>query len=122
MKTKILLLALSLFFISFGCKKLNPKKELRIDLGTHFNNDLVTIELDNRIVFSDSVSTNNILSVAKILKYNYPVGKTTISVHVNGVVKTSKFKHQQDRFIHISYDKQTSDIRIIYPAEKYVYD
>ena len=122
MKTKIFLLALSLFFISFGCKKLNPKKELRIDLGTHFNNDLVTIKLDDKITFSDSVSTNAILSVAKILTYNYPVGKTKISVTVNGVEKTSNFKHQKDRFIYISYDKETSDINIVYPANKYIYD
>lgn len=122
MKTKIILLALSLFFISIGCKKLNPKKELRIDLGTSFNNDLVAIRLDDTIIFSDTVSTNNSLSVAKILTDSYPIGQYQISVTVNGVEKTSKFRHKKDCYIYVSYDKSTSIINITYPKEKTLYD
>ncbi|MFN5630020.1 MAG: hypothetical protein ACK48W_12130, partial [Bacteroidota bacterium] len=40
-----------------GCKKLNIEKELRIDLGTQFQNEMVIIKLDNSVIFSDSVRT-----------------------------------------------------------------
>ncbi len=121
MKTKFLLFTLSLLFISFGCKKINIEKELRIDIGTQFQNDFVTIKLDNNVVFSDSVSTNSILGFSKTLIFDYPVGKYEISVSVNGIEKVDKFRHKKDRFIYISFDKVSSEINILYPAEKYLY-
>lgn len=122
MKTNLLLLTLSILFISFSCKKLKIEKELRIDVGTQFQNDVVTIKLDDDVVFSGSVSTNTVLGVSEILTFNYPIGQYHISVIVNGVEKTSKFKHKKNRFIYISYEKQTSDITISFPNEKYIYD
>ncbi len=122
MKTNLLFLTLSVLFISFSCKKLKIEKELRIDVGTQFQNDVVTIKLDDDVVFSGSVSTNTVLGVSEILTFNYPIGQYHISVIVNGVEKTSKFKHKKNRFIYISYEKQTSDITISFPNEKYIYD
>lgn len=52
MKTNLLLLTLSILFISFSCKKLKIEKELRIDIGTQFQNDVVTIKLDDDVIFS----------------------------------------------------------------------
>ena len=122
MKTNLLLLTLSILFISFSCKKLKIEKELRIDVGTQFQNDFVTIKLDDDVVFSGNVSTNTVLGVSEILTFNYPIGHYHISVTVNGVEKTSNFKHKKNRFIYISYDQQTSDITISFPNEKYIYD
>lgn len=113
----------TLFLItSFGCKKLNIEKELRIDLGTSFQNDFVTIALDNNVVFADSVTTNPILGVAKVVVLNQPIGNYTISVKVNGVEKADKFKHKKDRYIYVSFDKANADITISYPKEKSIYD
>jgi hypothetical protein len=105
-----------------GCKKLDIEKELRIDLGTQFQNDMVIIKLDNTVIFSDSVSTNNLLGFAEILILKYPIGKYKISVNVNGNEKTDNFRHKTNRFVYISYDKITSQVLIKYPDEKYVYD
>ncbi len=122
MKTTFLFLAVSILLISVGCKKCNVKQELRIDIGTQFQNDFVTVKLDNKVVFSENVSTNPSLGVAEILTFDYPVGRYDISVSVNGLVKTDKFKHEKNRFVYISFDKQASTIDIVYPAEKYFYD
>lgn len=105
-----------------GCKKLDIEKELRIDIGTQFQNDFVTIKLDDKIIFSDSVSTNPILGVSEIIIIDYPIGKYDISVNVNGIEKTDKFRHKKNQFIYISYDQNTSEITIAYPDEKYTYD
>lgn len=121
-KKLILLFALIPLMGGVGCKKLDIEKELRIDLGTQFQNDFVTIKLDNDVIFSDSVSTNPILGVAKILNIDYPVGKYEISVIVNGIIKTDTFRHKNNRFVYISYDQTTSAITIKYPDEKYTYD
>ena len=122
MKTNIFLFAISLLFISFACKKLNIEKELRIDFGTHFQNDFVTIKLDNEVVFSDNVSTNDLSGVSEVLIFDHPIGKYEISVSVNGIEKTDKFRHKKDQYIYISFDKPSSQIGISYPEETNVYD
>jgi hypothetical protein len=121
-KKLIFLFSLIPVLVVNGCKKLDIEKELRIDIGTQFQNDFVTIKLDDNIIFSDSVSTNPILGVSKILIIDYPIGKYDISVNVNGIEKTDKVRHKKNRFIYISFDKPTSVINISYPTEKYVYD
>lgn len=65
-KKLIFLFSLISLLVVNGCKKLDIEKELRIDIGTQFQNDFVTIKLDNDVIFSDSVSTNPILGVSKI--------------------------------------------------------
>jgi hypothetical protein len=121
MRNSLLFIALSILFISFSCKKLNIKKELRIDLGTHFQNDFVTIKLDDHVVFSETVSTNPVLGVAKVVNLNYPIGKYEISVTVNGKEKTDKVRHQKNRYIYISYDA-ASEIQITFAKERYFYE
>jgi hypothetical protein len=121
-KKLIIIFALIPVLVVSGCKKLDIEKELRIDIGTQFQNDFVTIKLDDNIIFSDSVSTNPILGVSKILIIDYPIGKYDISVNVNGIEKTDKVRHKKNRFIYISFDKPASVINISYPTEKYVYD
>jgi len=121
-KKLIFLFALIPVLVVNGCKKLDIEEELRIDIGTQFQNDFVTIKLDNNVIFSDNVSTNPILGVSKILIFDYPIGKYEISVNVNGIEKKDKVRHKKNRFIYISFDKPSSEISISCPAEKYVYD
>ena len=105
-----------------GCKKLGIEEELRIDIGTYFQDDFVTIKMDDNVIFSDSISTNSVLGVSKILVFDYPIGKCEITVDVNGISKKEFFRHKKDRFIYISFTKENSDVSIIYPGEKYVYE
>ncbi len=121
MKTHFLLLTIGLL-MTFGCKKLNSKKELRIDIGTQFQNDFVVIKLDNKQIFSDSVTTNNTIGNSKILTFDYPTGSYDISVMINGIEKSDKFRHKKNRYILISFNKSSSEITISYPKEKYEYD
>lgn len=118
----ILLILVFIQVFAVGCKKLNIEKELRIDIGSGFQNDFVTIKLDNNIVFSDTVSTNQMLGMSKILKFNYPTGKYDISVSINGSVKEDKFRHTNNRFVYISYNQSSSSLEITYPEEMYIYD
>lgn len=106
------LFVLSLVFILVGCKKLNIEKELRIDVGTHFQNDFVIVKLDDKVIFSDTVNTNHILGVAKIIVFNHPIGRHQISVNVNGIETIEGFRHKNNRFIYISFDKISSKITI----------
>ena len=121
-KKFIFLFALISLLVVNGCKKLDIEKELRIDIGRQFQNDVVTIKLDNDVIFLDSVSTNPILGVSKILKFDYPIGKYEMSVNVNGIEKRNKVRHKNNLYIYISFDKTSSEISITYPTEKYVYD
>lgn len=105
-----------------GCKKLDIEEELRIDIGTQFQNDFVRVKLDGDIIFSDTVSTNPIIGVSKVITIDYPIGKCDISVNVNGIEKKDKFRHEKNRFVYISYDQNTPVITIAYPSEKYIYD
>jgi len=105
-----------------GCKKLGIEEELRIDIGTYFQDDFVTIKMDDNVIFSDSISTNSVLGVSKILVFDYPIGKYEITVDVNGISKKEFFRHKKNRFIYISFKKENSDVSIIYPEEKYVYE
>jgi hypothetical protein len=113
---------LSITFTIFGCKKLDIEKELRIDIGTQFNNDYVSIKLDDNEVFSGNVSTNSLLGVGEILIFDYPIGRYELTVNINGIETKEKFRHKKNRFVYISFDKASSEITIIYPDEKYVYD
>lgn len=100
-KKLIFLFVLIPLLVINGCKKLDIEKELRIDIGAQFQNDFVTIKLDNDVIFSDSVSTNPILGISKILIFDYPIGKYEISVNVNGIEKRNKVRHKNNRYIYI---------------------
>lgn len=121
-KKLIFLFLLITSFITYGCKKLSIDKELRIDMTSQFQNDLVTIKLDKDVVFSDTVRTSSTLGVAKIIKLDYPIGKYEISVNVNGVEQTDKFRHKHGRYINISYNRTSAAISITYPDELNTYD
>jgi len=105
-----------------ACKKLGIEKELRIDLGTNFENDYVKIQLDDDVIFSDYATTNQTIGMVRSFVFDYPIGKYELSVAINGIEKTEKFRHKKDRFVYISFDRNTSNISIDYPDEKYVYD
>lgn len=113
---------LSITFIPLGCKKFNIDKELRIDIGTQFNNDNVSIKLDDNEVFSGNVSTSPLLGVGEILIFDYPIGRYELTVNINGVETKEKFRHKKNRFVYITFNKTSSKITITYPDEKYVYD
>lgn len=121
-KIHLFLFGLCLVFFSMGCKKLNIEKECRIDIGAYFEKDFVIIKLDDEIIFSDSVNTSALLGVAEILKIEYPIGKYEISVNVNGIEKVERFRHKDNCFIYISFDNTSSEIKITFPSERYIYD
>lgn len=108
--------------ISLACKKLNIKQELRIDLVSQFKDEQVTIKLDDKVVFSDQVTTLNQLSVAKIVTFDHPIGRYEISVTVNGTEFKDKFRHKKDCYLIIYYNEATNEISVEYPKEKNVYD
>lgn len=118
----LFILSLCFLFINSSCKKLNIEKNLCIDIGTGFQNDFLTIKLDNKILFSDIANTNSVIGVAKQLEVKQPIGKYNLTININGIDKVEKFKHKKNRIINVSFDRKYSDIIITYPSEKYAID
>jgi len=117
-----LIIIICVTILSSGCKKLDIKKELRIDIGSYFKDDYVEIKLDNELIFSDTVSTSAILAVGETLIFDYPIGRYEISVNVNGTEIRDKFRHKKNCFVYIKYIKESSEITIIYPEEYILYE
>ena len=106
-----------------GCDDPSSDNELiYIDLGTNFNNDKVKIEINKIAKYSETISTNHTLGLAKGLSFNLPVGNSEITVDINGIKTTETFAHKKDRFLYITFDKENSEIKIIYPDQRFVYD
>lgn len=120
LKTGCSILVFLLLFSFFSCKKHNPKRELRIDFGTYFDNDHVRLSLDDEVIFDETLSTNNTVSVSKIFKANFPIGKYKLIVEIDGSTKSEKFRHKEGQFIYISL--KDSQIGIEFPDDYYYYD
>ena len=113
-------IVLTLFFVR--CNNATLEEELRIDLGVNYDNDSVSIAIDDYEIFSGIVSTNHALGVGEIIVANHPTGRHKLTVDVNGTISSDNFRHKKGRFIYIEFDKATSKITISYPGEGYFYD
>ncbi len=111
-----------LLFSLISCKKLSSDSELRINLGSQFQNDWVKVKLDNELLLADTITTNEVLGVAQVIQNDYPKGKYQLTVEVNGQTVSEKFRHKKNRFIVVNYSKSHETITIEYPSEKYTYD
>jgi len=122
-KSKPVIFSILLLLLLFGsCKKLNIKQELRIDLGSNFSNQHVKIKLDNELIFSQNISTNQMNGFAEIINLDYAIGKYKISVNVGGIEVMDKFRHKKDRFIKIDFDPTAQNVLISYPKDKIFYN
>lgn len=121
MKTTQTLFVLFALLLLVGCGKIGFKQDLRIDIGAIFNNDEVTVQLDDETVFTGTVTTDEILGFAKILTLKAKKGKRKLVVTVNGVEKTERFNQQKGTVIYIG-KKGASEILITFPEKPYDYD
>jgi hypothetical protein len=119
LKSAFLILILTVL----GCEKPSTDSELiYIDLGTNFNNDKVKIEINNVAKYSETISTNQTIGLADGVNFDLPVGNSEIKIDINGITNTETFVHKKGRFLYISFDKENSEIKIIYPEKRFVYD
>jgi hypothetical protein len=83
------LLLLVLFLFATGCDSAEPTtpstpEQVRVDLQWNFDGDHVAIELDGDLVFSDRVTTNHLLGIARFIDLSIPKGEHSIQAVVNG--------------------------------------
>lgn len=117
-----LLLLVACTFVLTSCKKDGNEKKLRIDIGPKFTNELVILKLNNEEIFAKKILTNSYYDVTRILKFYYSKGAYELSVSVDGIEKKLKFKHKRETYIYLTYDKNSGEISIEFPKEKYNYD
>ncbi len=106
---KICLLLIGLAITSVGCKKINKSEDLRIDLISNFENDLVTIKLDQEEIFSKYVTTNSLDGFAEIIIVNIPKGRYQLTIKINSSEAETKFKHEAGRYIRICYENSSAE-------------
>lgn len=77
--------------------------DFEVHLNNNFNNDLVQVEIDKKVVLNERVTTNHVLSLAEIIKLKRPAGKHSIKITVNGRKEESIFMLDCKLFIHVRY-------------------
>jgi hypothetical protein len=91
----------------------NGPESVRIDLQYDFDNDLVVVEFDGLRVFRDRVSTNDVLSLAKMVDLSVSEGEHSVRVVVNGKAGGSaSFTAGRWPVIAVTYDRQEDDVLV----------
>jgi len=106
---KISFLFIVLAIASVSCKKINKSEDLRIDLISKFENDLVTLKLDQEEIFSQYVTTDPFDGLSEIIIVNVPKGKYELTIIINSFEVETKFKHEAGRYIRICYENNSPE-------------
>jgi hypothetical protein len=86
--------------------------EIEVHLWQDYNRDEVQIEIDGQVVFSDVVTTNDILSLAARIPLSVAEGSHRISVMINdATVAETTFRTQDLAVIAVSFDPSEENIR-----------
>ena len=94
---------------------------IELHLWQAYDNEEVQINIDDRVVFSDAVTTDDILSLAAIIPITISTGSHLIGVTVHGTPEAeSKFSTRDLAVIAVSYSPQEEKISFefldFYPA------
>jgi len=96
---------------------------VRIDLQWNFEDDFVEIELDGDLVFAERVTTNDLLSLAKIVDYSLPAGEHTVHAVVNGRYHAAaQFVAGSIAVVAIRFDGGRKEVEIELSEEPFWYD
>ena len=107
------LILLSLLFLLAACSEAtDPAEEqnadwtipLEVHLQANFENDLVRVELDRKVIFNDRATTGALLGFAERLKLKRDSGTHSLRVVVNNnVLHEESFDLQDTLYIGVGY-------------------
>ena len=80
----LLVLLLALPACDGAAWETDDRVALRVDIQSQFDDDRVRVEVGGVPVFDDRVTTEALLSLAKIVEADVPPGETTLEATVNG--------------------------------------
>lgn len=128
MKVLLLILIIS-SVISLNCQNsTEPVQEpeladvFRIDLQGGFSLTPVQVKLDNTQIFFDTVSTGSILAFAAVIPVQIYKGTHTLSVTVDNLItKSTTFNISDSLYAGVNYNKNNSEVTIIFREEPFGY-
>jgi hypothetical protein len=89
MKNLLYILWVLAFLTSLSCKKEEStgsssvsSKYFSVDMWSDYQNDLVSVYIDNNKIFSKRVTSNAVLGVAEIFRYDLKPGKHILFVEI----------------------------------------
>ncbi len=95
----------------------------QIHLRSEFDHVLVRVSVDNSQVFSDTATTNPVVSLANIIPIQVINGVHSLRVTVsNRFLKDSSFVVRDTLYIGVWYTRQDSLIELYYSRERFIYD
>lgn len=94
-----------------------------MNLQGNFNQDSITIFLDNQQIFSKQVTTNNLLGLADVVA---PISKESgshqLKIEMNGISTAENFNLQSALYVGINFNPTTKKFELIYSKEPFLYD
>jgi len=110
----IIISLLGVFFCGCDSAPLPSGPEnVSVHLQSEFTKDQVRILINDRLVFSDRVTTDNRLGLAQIVELYLPSGINQIRIIVNGVARSStEFDSRNIKVIAVQYYRVDDDVDI----------
>ncbi len=108
----------ALLGLATGCHLLSPDAEgeiacatcrhaFEVHLNNGFDDDRVRVEIDGQTVFDERVTTDDVWSLAEVLKLQRPEGTHHIRAVVNGSEEgAASFELDRELFIHVRYYRE----------------
>ncbi len=98
-------------------------KMCEIHLQSWFSQTRVEVFVDHARLFGDTVSSNPIVGLSKVIPVQIANGPHSLRVVVSDTVsKDSSFTIQDTLFIGVSYDQKESQIYFFYSRDRFWYD
>ena len=120
MRLPLIAAALSLLA---GCDSADPTaplgpESLTVDFTTHFDDDLVRVNLDGVLIYEERLTTADVLSLAERAAFSIPEGEHRIRIEVEGRASAAAtFEAGQTVFIGVRYDPEMRAVDLVPSAE-----
>lgn len=98
-------------------------KVFQIHLQSEYADTPVIVYVDSSQIFYDTVSTGQILGVAKVITEQIANGTHSLRITIpNSASKDTTFTVIDTLFIGVGYDKQLSRIQYYFTRTRFIYD
>lgn len=113
-----LCLAIAALSLLAACDSVGPAapsgpESLTVDFTTHFDDDLVRVELDGVLIYEERLTTADVLSLAERVVFSIPEGEHRIRIEVAGQASAATFEAGQIVFIGVGYDPEEQDVELV---------
>lgn len=131
MKIKRLEIIIVLFFIVilvWSCttnatEPTSSASVFQIHLQSWFDHTPVTVSIDHSQIYSDTISTGEIIGIAHMISYQITNGTHLLHVTVSdSISKDTVFTIQDTLYIGVNFNIQNSQINFYYSRYRFLYD